>query len=218
MVSRGVVYVAYGKPAREQVQLSAQSLAYRHPELPFRVIAEKKFERQARFPQIHTILHPDTDPGARLVKLNVDTLSPFDYTAYIDADTRIQGNILWPFELLGAGWEMAMVPCRHQGEHAHLHVNEEERRVTFAEVDDATALQGGVMYLRKCDAVHRLFDAWREEWHRFEDQDQAALVRALTRNPVKLFLLGRAYNGGRIIRHYYSMARRDQGFTRAVAF
>ena len=218
MVSRGVVYVAYGKPARDQVQLSAQSLVAQHPRLPFRVISDRPFKRVAGFPAIQIIPYPDTDPGARLVKLNVDSLSPFDHTAYIDADTRIQGNILWPFELLEAGWEMAIVPCRHQGEHANPHVNAEERTITFAEVGDATALQGGVIYFRKTNAVHGLFAAWREEWARFEDQDQAALIRALAHNPVKMFLLGRAYNGGRTIRHYYSYARRDQGLTYSLAF
>jgi len=216
--TRGVVYVAYGQPARDQVRLSAQSLRAQHPHLQFRVLADERFERVSGFPEMITIYHEDTDPGARLVKLNVDTLSPYDHTLYIDADTRIQGDILWPFALLEAGWEMAMVPCRHQGEHANPHVKEEERTLTFAEVDDATALQGGVIYFRKCEAVHRLFAAWREEWHRFEDQDQAALIRALAHNPVKLFLLGRAYNGGRTIRHYYSYARRDQGFSYSLAF
>ena len=208
VVSRGVVYVAYGDQAREQARLSAKSLKGHHLHLPMRVISDEPFSTVARFPEMPHIYHEDTDPGARLVKLNVDNLSPFDHTLYLDADTRIMRPILWPFELLEAGWEMCIVPCRHQGENAHLHVDEEERATTFAEVDDAIALQGGVIYFRKCEAVHRLFAAWREEWQRYRDQDQAALVRALVRCPVKLFLLGRAYNGGHTIKHYYTYARR----------
>ena len=213
MVSRGVVYVAYGDPAREQVMLSAKSLREQHPDLEFRVICDQKFGRARGVPNIKCILHEDTDPGARQVKLNVDRLSPFDQTLYLDADTRVRGDITPPFDLLAEGWEMALVPCRHQGEHAHRHVNEKERETTFAEVDDMTALQAGAIWFRKCDAVHRLFAAWREEWRRFEEQDQAALIRALVRNPVRMALLGRAYNGGWKVRHFYSYARRDGGLS-----
>lgn len=211
MTSRGVVYVAYGDNARDQAMQSAKSLKAQHPDLPFRVICDRGFKQAAGMPQVTCIYHEDTDPGARLVKLNVDTLSPFEHTLYLDADTRIRADISYPFRLLDAGWDMAMVPCRHQGDHAHRHVKAQERVTTFAEVGDMTALQGGVMYFRKTEAVHRLFAAWREEWGRFEDQDQAALVRALVSHPVRLFLLGRAYNGGKFIRHFYSYARRDSG-------
>ena len=212
MNSRGVVYVAYGEQAREQVRLSAKTLREQHPMLPFRVIADQPFGYAARMPQIRTIYHEDTDPGARLVKLNADLLSPFDCTLYLDADTRVQGDIAYPFTLLEAGWEMCICPTAYQGDEAHGHVNAEERRITFREVGvDAEVLQAGVMYFRKCDAVHRLFEVWREEWHRWEDQDQAALTRALAKVPVKLRTLNRdLYNSGqgRLIRHYCGFARR----------
>ena len=208
-VSRGVVYVAYGKNARDQAMLSAQSLRKQHPEMPFRVLSDRSFPRVYRFPDMPVIHHKDTDPGARGVKLNVDTLSPFDHTLYLDADTRVQGDITMPFDLLDNGWEMCIVPCRRQADNAHSHVNTDERETTFEEVGDGLlALQGGVIWFRKCEAVHRLFAAWREEWARWEDQDQAALVRALVTNPVRVFLLNRQYNGGRIVRHFYKYARR----------
>lgn len=209
MTTRGVVYVAYGAQARIQARLSAKTLVHSNPGLSFRVLADEPFSSVAHYPPMRHIYHEDTDPGARLVKLNVDKLSPYDMTLYLDADTRIQGPLCMPFDLLEAGWEMCMVPCRHQDDNAHRHVNGKERMTTFEEVgQNIIALQGGVIYFRKCDAVHALFEAWREEWRRFEDQDQAALLRALVRCPVRLFLLGKAYNGGHIVRHYYTYARR----------
>jgi len=209
VVTRGIIYVAYGDQARTQVHLAVKSLRQQHPLLPVRVVCDSEIESLRRFGQMAFVYHEDTDPGARLVKLNVDTLSPFDHTLYLDADTRVQGDITYPFELIDNGWEMAMVPCRRQDEHSHAHVNEKERHTTFEEVgQNLIALQGGVIYFRKCEAVSNLFAAWREEWGRFADQDQAALIRALVRCPVRLFLLGRAYNGGGIIRHFYTYARR----------
>ena len=203
--------MAYGEQARVQAALSARTLREHHPMLPFRVISDKRFYRQGGFPEMPWIEHEDTDPGARGVKLNVDRLSPFDYTLYLDADTRVLQSITMPFDLLDAGWEMCMTPCRQQQpDDMHIHVNAEERAATFEEVGfDILALQGGVIYFQKCDAVHRLFSAWRWEWARWRDQDQAALMRALVRCPVKLFLLNRSYNGGRIIQHFYTYARRD---------
>jgi len=212
MNNRGVVYVVYGEQARVQAALSARTLVEHNPRLPFRVISDKGFPKQARFPEMISIYHEDTDPGARAVKLQVDQLSPFDLTLYLDADTRIHGDITMPFDLLDRGWEMCIVPCRHQdADEVHGHVNAEERAATFEEVGfDVLALQGGVMYFRKCAAVHRLFEEWRQEWNRWKDQDQAALMRAIVRCPVKLFMLNAAYNGqnGRLVQHFYTYARR----------
>jgi len=210
-MTRGVLYVAYGEQARAQVRLSAKTLVDTNPALPLRVVSDRAFEPQRGFPPLRVILHRDTDPGARLVKLHANILSPWDLTLYLDADTRVLADISYPFELLEAGWEMAMCPTLYQGTEAHGHVNESEREATFAEVGThAQVLQGGVIYFRKCEAVSELFKAWRLEWRRWEDQDQAALVRALVRHPVKLRTLDRQYNDaqGQRIRHYCGFARR----------
>lgn len=209
--SRGVVFVAYGEQARVQVLHAAKSLVAHNPGISFRVIADKGFPYQKGYPPIKCIYHEDTDPGARQVKLQMDLLSPYEQTLYLDADTRVQANIMQPFDLLDAGWEMCIVPCRHQDyDEVYGHVQEDERKATFDAIGyGPLALQGGVIYFRKCANVHRLFMEWRREWWQWEDQDQAALMRALVRCPVKLFMLNRAYNGGRYVQHFYTYARRD---------
>jgi hypothetical protein len=85
-----------------------------------------------------------------------------------------------------------------------------ERAATIDEVggEPILALQGGAMWFRKTPAVHAFFEVWREEWERWREQDQAALMRALRRSPVKLWLLSRDWNGGTLLGHYHAHARR----------
>ena len=211
MNSRGVVYVAYGEQAREQVRLSAATMMRHNPGLPIRVIADAPVPRIGRAPSLRHIWFEDCDIGARWAKLHVDQLSPFDLTLYIDADTRIMADIQEPFKYLERGWELCICPTLYQGEEAHGHVNQEERDKTFQEVGThIQVLQAGVFYFRKTESITQLFQAWRGEWTRWKDQDQAALVRALVHNPVKLLTLDRQYNDaqGRRVRHYCGFARR----------
>lgn len=69
-------------------------------------------------------------------------------------------------------------------------------------------LQGGVMFFRRSAAVERFFDRWREEWLKHGDQDQAALLRALTRTRLRIWLLGRPWNGGAVVGHLFGRAQR----------
>jgi hypothetical protein len=69
-------------------------------------------------------------------------------------------------------------------------------------------LQGGVMFFRRSKAVERFFKAWREEWLVYEDQDQGALLRALARARLKVWLLGRPWNGGAVVGHLFGRAKR----------
>ena len=219
-MNRGVVYVAYGEQAIVQVRLSIRGMREHNPGLPICVISDAALERIGREAPPEFIYHEDTDIGARWPKLNVDKLTPFENTLYIDADTRIAGNIERPFELLEAGWELCACPTSYQGIEAHGHVNAEERAATFEEVGThAQVIQAGVMYFRRCSAIHKLFATWRAEWKRWEDQDQAALVRALAKRPVKLRTLSRDYNdaNGRLVKHRCGFARRDGlKYSRAV--
>ena len=68
-------------------------------------------------------------------------------------------------------------------------------------------LQGGMMFWRKNERTRAFFQAWREEWERWKGQDQAALLRALHRTPLKLWLLSNEWNGGSLIEHRYGAAR-----------
>ncbi len=193
MDERGVVIIAYGERAKRAGGRCAESLGD-HNNLPVHIISEANFD--------------DGNNLGRWAKVNLDLLSPFDCFAYLDADTLPQCNLTPGLEMLDDGWEMVIVPSGDQGDQAMWHIGKWEREATVSEAGCLPLqLQAGVMFVRKCPAIHHLFKAWRDEWQRWRGQDQAALLRALYRSPVRVYLLGRPWNGGELIEHHFGEAR-----------
>jgi len=205
-MTRGAVYVAYGEPACVEARASIVSLKDCDPALPVTVIGDKQLLPQRG---VGFVRMPEEDIGGRWAKLNIDLVSPYDQTLYIDADTRVRQSVLSGFCILDAGWEMAIMPSRKQHRNDWLwHVGEEERHMTAGQLGPVLALQGGVWFMRKTPAVHELFAAWRSEWQIHRQADQAPLLRALYRHPVRMWVLGYPWNKGAIIEHRYGRARR----------
>lgn len=188
--------MAYGERAIAEAGHSRASLARVHPELPVLVIGPETC--------------PQRDAGGRWAKLNLDTLSPFEQTLYLDADTRVRGDLSAGFRILADGYDLALAFSMRQGSDVLGNCGLPDRSATFEELAcrDLLGLQAGVMFFQKGEAVSRLFSTWCEEWGRFRAMDQAALLRALARVPVRVWLLGRAWNGGELIEHRFGAARR----------
>jgi len=204
---KGVVYVAYGSGAMREAAASIESLRKYH-DWPVSTIGDKKFINTGRVSHVRRADHQDALSPGRWAKTNLDIFSPYNYTLFLDADTRIRGKLDIGFKLLNAGWELIMIPSISQDDKALGHLNEIDRLTTQLEVPDTLQLNTGVMWFRKTEPIKRLFAAWREEWKRFKDKDQGALLRALSKNPVTLYLLGRPYNGGAIVQHRIGACRR----------
>jgi len=197
---QGVVYIAYGWRAVKEAGYSIKTLR-QHNDLPVTVIGE-------RVDGTRHIDYEDQSSLGRRAKVHLCALSPYVYTLYLDADTRVHGSLSRAFEILGSGWDAAMAPSHVQGDGILWHVSDEERDATRAELGrDLLQLQGGMMFWRKNDRTQAFFQAWREEWERWKGQDQAALLRALHRTPLRLWLLSNEWNGGALIEHRYGAAR-----------
>jgi len=196
------IYIAYGDAARREARLSIKSLR-QHNRGAVTAVSDKRLGI-GKFHQ----MSPGSGTPGRWAKVNLYRLV-FDHACYLDADTRIYGSLQVGFDILDAGWDMVIVPSTQQGDGLLHHVSEAERETTFSELgnSDALQLQGGVFWFRCNDRTAALFEAWREEWLRWKDQDQAALLRALSKAPVKLWLLGRPFNGGAVVGHRFGMAR-----------
>lgn len=197
----GAVYVAYGPRARAEAQESIKSLILCN-DLPITAICNDEI------PGVDCVHFDRPGPGARWAKLNLDRLVDYDNVAYLDADTRVNGDLSPAFAILADGWDMAIALSTNQGGAALCHIGAEEKRITLKDLGNPLPLQlqAGVIFFnrRRCT---RLFAAWRDEWLRWKDKDQAALLRALQREPVRIWLLGRDWNGGAIIEHLFGRAR-----------
>ena len=185
----GVVYVALGQKAQVEAEQSIASLK-QYNDLPITVIV--KFDNLGK--------------GARWAKLNIDRLVDYDRVLYLDADTRIYGDITAGFNLLD-NWDLAIVPSENQDSDIFKHIKTGERLQTIKELGYLPLqLQAGVIFFHRQRCV-RLFEAWRQEWKRWGDQDQAALLRALVRCPMRVWLLGQDWNGGQLVEHLFGRCR-----------
>lgn len=224
MITRGILYVAYGQAAIAQFYVALRHLGRVH-NWPIAVITDETLRPQHGCPAFEVIPFASDHAGARDAKLMMDVLSPFSQTVYMDADTRIRRSISAIWSFLDQGWEVCATPVGSKtrtGSMRHVFMDGnmidgawiipgglEERNATVAEVGwPFCGWQGGVMAFRKTERVHRFFEAWREEWERWRDQDQPALARAYRRSPVLMFPLAQDFNGGSLVGHYHSMARR----------
>lgn len=203
--SCGVCFVAYGAPACRELGTSIAALR-KVCDYPIAIISDQK----TPYSDVQHIVFPLRDKGARWSKLNLDTLSPFDYTLYLDVDTRVMGGIFAGFDILQSGYDLVIAPSNFQYSAIFRHIQNAERQLTFEELgtSELLQLQAGVFFFRKSPAMLELFTTWRVEWERFEDQDQAALLRALDKTPVKLWILSYMFNGGELVQHLFGRAIR----------
>lgn len=208
-MANGIVFITQGPNARQQTLSAINTLRLRGTMLPILCVGDRPLD-PAWAGHIYAEDRRD-DPGARRAKVNLDSLSPFDCTLYMDADTRVVGDgIDAGFEMLADGWELVITPSHNQNDDWLWHVADDERQETEATFGGRiVVLQGGVFWFRKCEATARLFAAWRDEWERYRGQDQAALLRAMKQAPCKTYLLGWPFNGGSVVKHLHGWARRE---------
>jgi hypothetical protein len=200
--SRGFCYAAYGDKAMDEARLSIATLKECN-DYPVTMVGSKPLNGT---PFVH---YDDMGLPGRWAKLNMDSISPYETTCYIDADTRVYASLQIGFDIVDDGWDLAITPSAHQGTDIMWHIKDDEREATLLELGnwDPLQLQGGVFFFRKSPEMLALFAAWRDEWQRWRDKDQAALLRALYKSPVRLWLLGRCYNGGSIVMHRFGAFR-----------
>lgn len=196
MMDCGAVLVVYGEQAETSARRALEALAAVCPSLPVTVHRERADGL--------------TDSQcSRWAKVTLLDWTPYRYSAYLDADTQVYEDIRAGFDVLRDGWDLALAPSQHQGQQSLWHVAEPERRETLAALPiDSLQLQAGVMFVARNERTAALWAAWHEEWRRWQGQDQAALLRALHRTPVKIWMLGQPYNGGAVVAHHWGAIRR----------
>lgn len=199
---RGAIWVALGKNAEREATKSVASFK-KYNRLPARVLKELSFP----VPGGLTI-----DQQAHWAKVSANQWTPYRDTLMLDADTRIRGDLSLGFKMLGKGWEVILVPSVPPQTGAILwNLSGAERRYTLEQLGTwrYVMFNTGVMYFRNTKGVRELFECWREEWLQFKDRDQGALLRALRKCPVALWLIGHPFNSrdGEVVNHFFGRAR-----------
>jgi len=214
-MDKGVFYVAYGKAAKDQLTIALGHLRRVHPTWKVAVVSDERPVCRQGFAPPMWIQHKDTGGGVRDIKLKMYELSPFKNTLYMDVDTRLRYSIAAGWDMLADGWEMLVRPTNRIEDKVFHHIDQlanqvGERAFTLEALGGFPCIsyQGGAMWFRKCERVKAFFDLWQQEWRQFAEQDQAALMRALRKVPVRIWTLSRDWNGGCLLGHYHGHARR----------
>ena len=205
-MTRGVCFIAFGNRAKQQARLAIASLR-EHSSIKTFLFDDFTPHLPEQFAGLDGGL--SNMQKSRWAKVTMDLWTPFDHTLYLDADTRVHGDISAGFEHLQDGWDVVMTASENQNARLLWHCSEEDKRATIEKActSEILQLQAGVFFFRKSPAVKTMFETWREEWLKFKSQDQGALLRALCTSPVNIWLLGREWNGGALIEHLFGRAR-----------
>ena len=144
MASRGVLYFIWGTDCTDLLQRSIASLKKHHPELPHKIVTLP-------------------DNATYLDKVKMYDESPFDTTAYLDADTVVFGRLDYAFE---RAEQFGVALCVNESPFA--------RRYSKSGLKgDAVEYNAGVVFFDKIKGKP-LFDAWKACCH---DIDSSSLFR-----------------------------------------
>lgn len=222
---RGALWVAYGEPARKCAMGSISTFRQHHSGIQTALVGKTPLGIEDVF-----IEYPDVDIGGRAAKTMIYDLAPaeWEYVAYFDADTEFIADISILYQFVIDGFDMVI--CKNPGKY-HIATkmvrsdNKDECEYTFNQLGTSELIQlnGGVFIFQRNGRTSRFFRAWHEEWERWGKRDQAALLRALFKNPMKMYVLGNEWNcitryqsreQSAGILHYPLSARRWRGIIR----
>lgn len=218
-MSRGAVIIALGEKARRESARCVASLREHCPDLDICIIGDRPTIKSVQWIDIAAAASPtDRIVQSRSIKVDLFHHTSFDSTLYLDADTRLLQDASTLFDILESGFDMLISPSSNQDSDAFFHVSEQERAETRALYADHVPLQlqAGVLCFRLSHSVRLFFGAWRAEWEKYRGADQAALVRALHRAPLRLALISKLFNqpvndtrrlSETVIRHHFGAAR-----------
>ena len=196
----GFCYIVYGDRAQAEASKSLATLR-QHNRQKVTVIGDRQLDG------VGFVAFEGKGTPGRWAKVNLDRLSPYVHTCYLDADTIVHGDLSAGFEVLRDGWDLVIASSVNQDDRWLEHVDKEERETTWDELGYSfLQLQAGVMWFHKGRCIG-LFARWRSEWLRWKREDQAALIRAMYQRPVKTWLVGQPYSNGEVVRHLHGRLR-----------
>jgi hypothetical protein len=183
-MSRGILYLVWGKGCDRLLERSIASVNHWHPELP-----------------VHVEKMPD---GSNLhCKAEMYQRSPYDETLFLDADTVVLGRLDYGFRMAGPhGIALSVSPWQRRFDKLPTHSNPSLQ-------PDATEYSSGVVFFTRDREIGEIFDCWNTyadldtscsyQTHdgsikRAARNDQALLSLAIHRNGFNPFVLPQNWN------------------------
>jgi hypothetical protein len=180
----GVFYIALGERYYVEACASAASVRRHMPDLPIAIATDQT--PSDLFDQ-YLPATPSDDPWRDKIRLMAQ--SPFEYTLFLDTDTRICADCRDVFELLER-FDMACAPDAKRLTNPHKHVPP-----GFCEMNT------GVLVYRQSDATRRFFEDWLQRHDDLkldaaphDQNDQPSFRWALYETDLRIATLPMAYH------------------------
>jgi len=193
---RGIYTVAYGAQARKCASHLIDTIRHWLPDVEVAVASDSALNGED-----YLVRLPDVDIGGRAAKTQIADVVPDDwqYVLYLDADTEVVKDISFLFDALEQGWDFVI--CRNPGKYHTIRKmvridNKDECEFTFRQLgtDELIQLNGGVFAFQRNARTLAFLRSWHQEWQKWGKRDQAALLRALFKNPMRMYVLGNEWN------------------------
>ncbi len=149
---KGVVYVATGKRYYQAAEASARSVREHAPGLRTHIFTDIEPTGTTAFDSIERVSNPH-----RRSKIDYLAQTPFDQALYLDADTRVCGDIAQVFDML-ARFDMALA-------HAQNRIKTGQMRWRKDLPYAFPQLNTGVMVFNNTDKVRALLNDWRTAFY-----------------------------------------------------
>jgi hypothetical protein len=199
--SLGVVYLCFGEVYLQLTALSISQLRRCGYAGPIRILTNaRSFDFRDRSCEVLRVPSVGTGFATRHYKTQINKFA-FDTTLLLDADAI-------PIAAIGHIWrelrfaDVCMSLDLHPDIRDLVMKSEKgrERRIPeYSYMNELGLMEhpfysSGVMLFRRNAATDELFELWHEEWNRFQDEDQLALVRALARTNCRVHTLAPRWN------------------------
>lgn len=201
MTKRGVIYCATNSAVYlEAALLSAIALRQHEPKIPITLVSDQTqlqhlplqdYGITPRLIATNELVHPF---ASRCIKTQLHVFNPYQEALYIDAD-------ILPLQSLDGLWnllsqtDLAMALDRLPALSLCDHIAEVEKEFTLQQLSgDTVQFNSGLILWRDTPAMHRLFQAWYEEWQKFQKHDQLALLRAVRTTQTAITPIPKTYN------------------------
>ena len=206
-MSNGVIYSAYGQNAINEALKSIASIRQFNPDTGTCVMTDdpSQFKHKA-----DTVIEVESDEYGRIAKLSADLHTPFTNTLFLDADTRVWGDLSPIWYWLNSGFEFVTTLSSRQGDSWLWQIEDENRDKVQRSIGfTPPQLQGGVWGFRRTANVRAFMAMWRKEYKKLKiKHDQPTLSTSFAQKPMKTLIVGNEFNGSGVIHHHFGKAER----------